>query len=158
MEEKNSASSGLFCTRRQFVAGMATAAAASLAGGLLAACAPSPNTPPSPGQETLDLTDPKYAALKNSGGAVKFPWTGSVPFIVRNTGTGYEAFSSYCTHVGCEVDLPSGGNLTAGSVITCPCHGSKFDANGNRISGSARASLYPAQVTVSGTNLTITYG
>ena len=82
---------------------------------------------------TIDLTDPKNAALLNAGGALKFNISGQTkPVIVlRKSDTEVLALSSICTHQGNEVGLPSGG------VMTCPAHGSVFDLSGNRISGPA---------------------
>jgi menaquinol-cytochrome c reductase iron-sulfur subunit len=39
-------------------------------------------------------------------------------------------FSSHCTHLGCLVSWDQKSNL-----FLCPCHGGKFDENGNRVAG-----------------------
>jgi cytochrome b6-f complex iron-sulfur subunit len=50
---------------------------------------------------------------------------------VFNSGSGYYAISSICTHLGCNV------NHVAGDGFACPCHGSLYDANGLVIKGPA---------------------
>ena len=50
---------------------------------------------------------------------------------VFNSDAGFYAISSICTHLGCNVHhVPGGG-------FTCPCHGSRFDANGRVVRGPA---------------------
>ena len=56
-----------------------------------------------------------------------------------------KVFSAICTHTGCPV-----GNIK-GAVITCPCHGSTFDAaTGDVINGPASAPLPAVDFTVEG--------
>lgn len=45
------------------------------------------------------------------------------------------AISLTCTHLGCRVQRASSGGFA------CPCHGSRFAADGGRVAGPARASL-----------------
>ncbi|NOX17101.1 MAG: Rieske (2Fe-2S) protein [Chlorobi bacterium] len=40
-------------------------------------------------------------------------------------------FSSSCTHLGCKISSFKNGELI------CPCHGSRFDGNGNVVNGPA---------------------
>jgi cytochrome b6-f complex iron-sulfur subunit len=47
---------------------------------------------------------------------------------------GYYAFLAVCTHLGCTPRLE-------GTQFVCPCHGSRFDSNGEVISGPARRPL-----------------
>ncbi len=53
---------------------------------------------------------------------VKDPASGDAVYIVQPKAGQYCGFSSICTHAGCTVDPPKGGQFS------CPCHGSKFDA------------------------------
>lgn len=46
-----------------------------------------------------------------------------------------EAFSLFCTHLGCRLDVATPGGFA------CPCHGSRFDHDGNPVAGPARARL-----------------
>jgi Rieske Fe-S protein len=53
------------------------------------------------------------------------------------------AFSATCTHQGCTVSAVRDG------VITCPCHGSRFDARtGAVVTGPAPRALPPVPVVV----------
>lgn len=49
-------------------------------------------------------------------------------FIYRSDDDAFHAISAVCTHLGCTVKLASTG-------FDCPCHGSKFDKEGQIISG-----------------------
>ncbi|MCP4726756.1 MAG: ubiquinol-cytochrome c reductase iron-sulfur subunit [bacterium] len=54
-------------------------------------------------------------------------------FILRSS-EGMRALSAICTHLGCIVkQLPDG--------FSCPCHGSKFDTDGNVLGGPAPKGL-----------------
>lgn len=54
-------------------------------------------------------------------------------FILSND-DGLHAITSICTHLGCIVAITETGFL-------CPCHGSKYDANGKVIGGPAPRNL-----------------
>jgi Rieske Fe-S protein len=71
--------------------------------------------------------------------------------VVRSSASTYTAFSSTCTHNGCQVPVPN-----ASGVIICPCHGSRYDATGKVTKGPARRDLPKAAVVLQGTNLKIT--
>jgi Rieske Fe-S protein len=109
--------------------------------------------PPVPMQPiTLDLGKPEYGALGKAGGAMKIPnpHDAKKPIIVsRISETEVAAYSSKCTHFGCEVPLPEN------NVITCQCHGSKFDAGGKVIHGPANKPLMAFAASLSGSVITI---
>ncbi|MBI4486263.1 MAG: Rieske 2Fe-2S domain-containing protein [Acidobacteria bacterium] len=50
---------------------------------------------------------------------------------VFNGPEGFYAISAVCTHLGCTV------RYAAGDGFTCPCHGSRFDSNGQVVQGPA---------------------
>jgi cytochrome b6-f complex iron-sulfur subunit len=50
-------------------------------------------------------------------------------FVVR-AATRFHVISAVCTHLGCTVQW-------RGTEFDCPCHGSRFDANGNVLGGPA---------------------
>ena len=73
------------------------------------------------------------------GSPQQFP-PGSVTFLsdrrlyVFNGADGFYAISSVCTHLGCNVKHASPG-------FACPCHGSRFDENGQVVEGPAPSPL-----------------
>jgi len=50
------------------------------------------------------------------------------------------AYSARCTHLGCRIDRVAGGEAL------CPCHGSRFRADGAVASGPATRGLTPLRV------------
>ena len=58
---------------------------------------------------------------------------------------GLYAMSAACTHAGSMVSVVSAGGV---EELSCPCHGSLFDANGEVTRGPARAPLPHFQVDV----------
>ncbi len=131
------------------------AAVAALAPSILESCSPSDlNNPETLSGEkiTLDLTADENKALATVGGAIKTsdPNNSSRPMIVsRISADSIVAFSSECTHQGCEVPLPSNNH------ITCPCHGATFDGSGNVLGGPARSALKTYSATLNGNVVTI---
>lgn len=104
---------------------------------------------------TLDLTKQEYKVLAQAGGALKIPnpHDAKKPIIVtRSSETTVAAFSSKCTHWGCEVSLP------VNNVITCPCHGAAYDTNGKVTHGPAKKDLKTFSATLNGTIITIKEG
>ncbi len=57
-----------------------------------------------------------------------------IPALLVHELGGFSAISLVCTHLGCTVESREDG-------FTCPCHGSRFDPNGNVIRGPAAKSL-----------------
>jgi Rieske Fe-S protein len=100
---------------------------------------------------TLDLSQAAYNTLKTPGGAVyaTVPIVKDKLIVVRLSTTGVAAFSSKCTHEGCQVNLPSAG------VAVCPCHNSRFDTLGNVISGPAKTNLTKYNAVLSGNVINI---
>ena len=62
--------------------------------------------------------------------------------ILVSTEQGLQAFSLICPHLGCEVEANSEGFL-------CPCHGSRFNADGSLKKGPASQPLRPLRLEVS---------
>ena len=63
--------------------------------------------------------------------------------VTRSAGNAVHGFSAVCTHQGCLVAAVSGGE------ITCPCHGSAFDATtGAVVRGPAQTPLPAVPVKV----------
>ncbi|WP_330176880.1 Rieske (2Fe-2S) protein [Streptomyces sp. NBC_01498] len=82
------------------------------------------------------------------GGGKVFEDKGIV--VTQPTAGEFKAFSATCTHAGCVV-----GDISNGT-ITCPCHGSQFDAaDGSVKKGPASKPLGAASITVSGDSITL---
>jgi Rieske Fe-S protein len=91
------------------------------------------------------------AAAKPLAVASQIPAGGGIilsgPKIVLTKGSDgtVHGFSAVCTHQACTVNQISGG------VISCPCHGSKYDVNtGAVVGGPAPAPLPKVAVVVRG--------
>jgi Rieske Fe-S protein len=63
------------------------------------------------------------------------------PAILGRDTDGLYAMTITCTHEGCDV-------TPTGTTLYCPCHGSRFDSNGNVQNGPANAPLVHFAVTV----------
>jgi Rieske Fe-S protein len=55
-------------------------------------------------------------------------------YVVQYTDGTTKILSRECPHAGCDVDYKNG-------EFVCPCHGSKFDAEGTVIQGPAKQNL-----------------
>ena len=94
----------------------------------------------------IDLTDGKFSSLGATGGSVI-----EQSIIIFNTGNGFLALSSVCTHRGCAVEYDhSSGN------VPCPCHGSVFSTTGSVMNGPAESPLKKYDIAQEGDILTIT--
>jgi Rieske Fe-S protein len=61
----------------------------------------------------------------------------------------FKAFSSICTHQGCQVDAGT-------TTINCPCHGSKYSiTDGSVVNPPAPQPLPPKTIKVQGDTLTV---
>ena len=83
-------------------------------------------------------------------GAMKGYRAGDKPVLVSNIGGKFSAIGDRCTHRGCSL---SKGRLE-GEVVTCPCHGSRFNAKtGAVVRGPAENPEASYPVTVDGDGL-----
>jgi Rieske Fe-S protein len=101
---------------------------------------------------TLDLIKPDNEALTKTGGVLKIPnpLDKKKPIIVvRLSETEVTAYSSKCTHMGCEVSLP------VNALIICPCHKARFDNKGNVLKGPAKKPLQKFEAVLQGNTVTI---
>ena len=64
-----------------------------------------------------------------------------VPALLIHTENGFSALSLVCTHLGCTVEQNANG-------FACPCHGSRYDANGNVLRGPAQKPLRSLRVEI----------
>lgn len=113
-------------TRREFVARVVAPLVAA------SGCALERRKPPQ-FETTLDV-----ASLAADGNALVTPtpgFDGAPILVVREAPRRFLALSMQCTHEGCPVNPPVRG------LITCPCHGSQFDLQGQVRRGPARLPL-----------------
>jgi Rieske Fe-S protein len=138
-------------TRRKFISTVGQGACAAVIVSPLAGittCARQKTMAP----VTLDLIKPDNEALTKTGGVLKIPnpLDKKKPIIViRVSETEAAAFSSKCTHMGCEISLPVDG------VMICPCHKARFDNKGNVLKGPAKKPLQKFQAVLQGNAITV---
>jgi Rieske Fe-S protein len=142
-------------TRREFLStssayGAAAVVMGSAAGSKILAMSKSAPVPMK--AIIIDISRSEYSSLAKAGQALKIPNPHDKrPIIVnRVSETEVAAFSSKCTHWGCEVELPVNG------IITCNCHHSEFTDSGKVIKGPAKKDLSRFSASLSGSIITIT--
>ena len=84
-------------------------------------------------------TEPPPKTEFDLGPASKYPLNSrtllsDVPAVLIHNQAGFSALSLVCTHLGCTVEQNSDG-------FACPCHGSRYDANGTVQRGPAMKPL-----------------
>lgn len=144
--------------RREFLTTVAHGGVCMLCSGAFASVLTGCNEEDNPvafDEPVIDIN--KETALQNVGGAVKKRISsvngGSVIIVVRTGETTFVALSAICTHQGSEVGLPDK------DVITCPNHGSRFNAtNGSVINGPATSPLPKFTATYDANYNTVTIG
>jgi len=92
-----------------------------------------------PGALYLSIAD--YPALQSVGGSVEIVLSVvDAPVIVnRASETLFYAVDSVCTHAGCKVGIYVAS--PAPGFMLCPCHGSKYNIQGQVVRGPAEANL-----------------
>lgn len=68
-----------------------------------------------------------------------------IPAILIHTKQGFFAHSLVCTHLGCTLESGADG-------FACPCHGSRFDADGNVTHGPAAKPLVSLRIEITEEN------
>ena len=130
--------------RREFISWVGVGAIASSLPLAIAACAPEQST----STPDENASPPADKGIREDG----FLAVGTVAaldaeksildkkadvIVVRDPGSNnLAAFSPICTHTGCTVDWDADA-----SEFACPCHGSKFAADGKVTSGPAKKPL-----------------
>lgn len=104
---------------------------------------------------SIDLNQPANQVLNTVNGALKFddvPGYALPVIVIRISETEVAAFSSRCTHAGCEIDLPLDGIM----VCPGPCgHGSQFNLSGENVGGPAPSPLGKIQAVLEGNQITL---
>jgi len=65
------------------------------------------------------------------------------PLALFNNGGKLMAFSTTCTHQGCDIEWNDSEN-----TWDCPCHGSRYESTGNVINGPAELPLNPIAIKI----------
>lgn len=108
------------------------------------------------GSIVLDLSQTKFAKLKNVNGSIIYtpdaPNSSRKMVITRVDASTFSVVSSICTHQGCIVD-PFDSTTQR---IACGCHGSRFDVNGVVKQGPASSPLKQYQSAYDSTANTLT--
>ena len=161
MRTDNEIRSGqLSAERRAFIRKAGVFAAMSAFGlGFFTSCGenddPAPINPVPPGSGvdvdgstvTIDLTE--QPGLTQAGGWMLIA---QAQVLVVNTGNNaFNALTSVCTHSACDRNWTFASN-----VFTCTCHSSRFDVEGNVLSGPASRPLRAYATSLDGDILTIT--
>jgi cytochrome b6-f complex iron-sulfur subunit len=68
-----------------------------------------------------------------------------VPALLIHNPSGFSALSLVCTHLGCTV-------VEKDNSFACPCHGSRYDSNGNVLRGPAQKPLRSLRVEITSNN------
>ncbi len=122
--------------RREMLVLVGASAGATAAVVMLPACGPATGSPPT-----------GRVAVGNVSALAVGSMLVMSNVVVARDANGVYAMSAVCTHAGCLLDDRS-PTITAG--LSCPCHGSTFDGNGNVTGGPARAPLQHYAVTIAG--------
>ena len=75
------------------------------------------------------------SALAEVGGAVLVESNAGVFLLARTSASAFTAVEAVCTHEGCTI------TGAAGDIYVCPCHGSRYNRNGQVVEGPAKSSL-----------------
>jgi len=143
--EKTSIDRRTFLDR--ILAGWATFAMAPVVYGTIRYLLPIPS---SHHTEAKDIVVANLTELApNSGKVIRVD---DHPIMLIETKSGQvKALSARCTHLGCTVQYAP----EQGGYLRCNCHGSRFDLNGNNVSGPAPRPLPHYKVTLEGGKIAI---
>jgi Rieske Fe-S protein len=84
----------------------------------------------------VDLNSSQNSMLATPGGFRVIAVPGDKIIISRIDATTFDTHTAVCTHAGCSVKY-----VAAASQFQCPCHGSKYDLDGNVVVGPATRAL-----------------
>ncbi len=102
----------------------------------------------------VKLTVDSSSPISKAGTAVMLNYQNGQLLVDHPSVNTFNALSPICTHQGCLIS-----NYDYGSYqFVCPCHGSRYDVNGNVVSGPAPSPLQKYQAQFSGSLLTVNVG
>lgn len=103
-------------------------------------------------QVSISIGTTSPVANKNTRALVEYNNGNGAILVEHKADDSYNAISGICTHQGCVVSDFDGSN----NVFVCPCHGSRFDLNGNVVQGPAPSGLRHYNSTIESNSLIIT--
>ena len=110
---------------------------------LLSGCTATPSPKAKPGTVVTKLSNVPV------GGSFNVDLDGDALIVSQPTAGVVTAFSSVCTHQGCQVAGSDG-------KLSCPCHGSQFSiTTGAALQGPATTALAEVTVTIDGDNIVV---
>ncbi len=135
-------------SRRRFCAGACQVASGATIATLFSACggeSASPTAPSSPAS-ALNRVAGRFSGsavqatvagspLTDLGGAVLVESNAGVFLVSRTSANAFTAIEAVCTHEGCTI------TGAAGDIYVCPCHGSRYNRDGQVVNGPAKSSL-----------------
>lgn len=95
----------------------------------------------------VDLT--KNATLNQAKGFKFFESSIGAFYLIYLDKNQFAAVDTYCTHSGCQVDYSDS------SAFVCPCHGSRFNKQGEVVNGPATTNLLKYQTKVINNNILV---
>ena len=151
-----------YCNRREFVkdalTGIGTVAFGSFIMINQSSCSDSGPTAPSDNNGetsiTVDLSLSENSGLLTVGGALALAANeldSSGMLLYRQSESTVKVYSRNCTHAGCPI-----GAFSSSGISSCQCHGSRFDTNGNVVTGPAAIPLNQYSAAISEDIVTIT--
>lgn len=115
--------------------------------GALSACSSASSSPESFGDAAAgNVSDLAVGSLRAVSGA---------PAFIGRDEQGVYAMTSTCTHEGC--DLIGQGSID-NSVVSCHCHGARYDLQGNVLGGPAKSALQHFAVSVDSSGALTVHG
>ena len=123
--------------RRQLLVLAGASAGLVMLGGAVSGCSAT-GTPPTGPESAGNISELQVGSLLIMSNV-----------IVARDANGVYAMSAVCTHAGCFLD---DGSQTITAGLSCPCHGSTFDGNGEVTQGPAGTPLqhYAVIITADG--------
>jgi Rieske Fe-S protein len=103
---------------------------------------------------TVTLPFDRFPELAAPGGSVVGRPAGYPDdvLVMALAGGGHAALDARCPHQGCTVGFPAAG----GGQVICPCHGSRFRADGTLVQGPATVGLTPFTATADASGVIVT--
>ena len=105
-----------------------------------------------PSNNTILLNIDSSSPLANAGGAALLQYQNNYLLVDHPNKDTYNALSAICTHQGCVITDFDSSN----QQFVCPCHGSRFNTNGQVTQGPAGSPLTKYQNQLVNNQLEIT--